>query len=231
MGAPAPDPSLTERGQLLEALLDALRAADQPGAIGVADRALSLGWTVDDVRFHLITPALYEVGLRWQRAEIGVAEEHLASSICEWLLFTLAGRVRRPPAIGRRALVGCSEGELHGLGARMIAHLLSERGWAVLLLGADTPAAAWPEIVRARRPDVAVLSTTMHGCLARVGPSLRSIKTARPDCRTIVGGQAYWELSSAAADFGADLLTLDLRTLHHRLQEPTAPTDPVGREG
>ena len=220
MGAPAPDPSLTERGQLLEALLDALQAADQPRAMGVADRAMKLGWTVDDVRFHLVTPALYEIGLRWQRAEIGVADEHLASSICEWLLFALAGRVRRLPATGRRALVGCSEGELHSLGARMIAHLLSERGWTVLLLGADTPAAAWPQIVRARRPDVAVLTTTTHGFLGRVGPSVRSIKTARPDCRTIVGGQAYWELSSAAADFGADLLLLDARTLPQQVQEP-----------
>jgi methanogenic corrinoid protein MtbC1 len=217
MGALAPDPSLTERGQLLEALLGALQAADQPGAMRVVDRAMKLGWTVDDVRFHLLTPAMYEVGLRWQRAEIGVADEHLACSICEWLLFALAGRVRRPPATGRRALVGCSEGELHSLGARMIAHLLSERGWGVLLLGADTPAAAWPQIVRARRPDVAVLSTTVHGVLGRVGPSLRAIKEARPSCRTVIGGQAYWELSSAAADFGADSLTLDARSLHQQL--------------
>jgi methanogenic corrinoid protein MtbC1 len=220
MGALAPDPSLTERGQLLEALLGALRGADQPGAMRVVDRAMKLGWTVDDVRFHLVTPALYEVGLRWQRAEIGVADEHLACSVCEWLLFALAGRVRRPPATGRRALVGCSEGELHSLGARMIAHLLSERGWTVLLLGADTPAAAWPQIVRARRPDVAVLSTTMHGLLGQVGPALRAIKSARPDCRTVVGGQAYWELSSAAADFGADSLALDARALHQQVQPP-----------
>jgi|SRR5215210_466102 len=218
MGALAPDPSLTDRGQLLEALLGALQAADQPSAMRVADRAMKLGWTVDDVRFHLVTPALYEVGLRWQRAEIGVADEHLACSICEWLLFALAGRVRRPAATGRRALVGCSEGELHSLGARMIAHLLAERGWTVLLLGADTPAAAWPQIVRARRPDVTVLSTTTQGFLGRVGPSIRAIKTARPECRTIVGGQAYWELSSAAGDFGADLLTLDARTLCQQLQ-------------
>ena len=138
MGATAPDPSLTERGQLLEELLRALRVADQSQAGEVVEKALKLGWTVDDVRFHLITPALYDVGARWERGEIGVADEHLASSICEWLLFALAGRVRRPRPSGRRALVGCSEGELHALGARMIAHVLSESGWMVMLLGADT---------------------------------------------------------------------------------------------
>ena len=100
-----------------------------------------------------------------------------------------------------------------------IAHLLAEAGWTVLLLGADTPVTAWPQIVRARRPDVAILSTTTHRFLEQVGPSLRAIKTARPDCRTIVGGQAYWELSSAAGDFGADVITLDARTLRQELLE------------
>jgi MerR family transcriptional regulator, light-induced transcriptional regulator len=220
MGAMAPDPSLTERGQLLEGLLLALRVADQSRAVEVVDKALKLGWTVDDVRFHLITPALYEVGARWERGEIGVADEHLASSICDWLLFALAGRVQRLRATGRRALVGCSEGELHVLGARMIAHVLSERGWTVMLLGADTPAAAWPQIVRARRPDVAVLSTTTAAVLGQVGPSLHAIKTARPECRTVVGGQAYARLSSPAVEFGADLVALDARTLPERLLEP-----------
>ena len=217
MGAEAPDPSLTERGQLLEALLRSLRVADQLAAMAVVDRAMRLGWTVDDVRFHLITPALHDVGVLWERGEIGVADEHLASSVCEWVLFALAGRVRRPLATGRRALVGCSEGELHSLGARIIAHVLSEDGWTVLLLGADTPAAAWPQIVRARHPDVAVLSTTTQAVLELVEPAVRAVKTARPDCRTVVGGQAYWTLSCGAADFGADLLTLDARGLPGRL--------------
>jgi methanogenic corrinoid protein MtbC1 len=221
MGASAPGPSLTERGQLLEALLRALGVADQLSAVHVVERALKLGWTVDDVRFHLITPALYDVGARWERGEIGVADEHLASSICDWLLFALAGRVRRPHPLGRRALVGCSEGELHALGARIIAHVLSERGWTVMLLGADTPAAAWPQIVRARRPDVAVLSTTTPAVLGQVGPALHAIKTARPECRTVIGGQAYSRLSGPSLDFGADLVALDARTLPQRLLEST----------
>jgi methanogenic corrinoid protein MtbC1 len=121
MGAAAPHPSLTERGQLHEAMLSALRRADQRDSMGVVERATALGWTVDAIRFHLITPALYDIGLLWQRGQIGVADEHLASSICEWLLFVLAGRARRPPRTGRRALVGSSDGELHSLGARMMA--------------------------------------------------------------------------------------------------------------
>lgn len=185
----------------------------------VVRQALKRGWTVDDVRFSLITPALHDVGLRWKRGEIGVGDEHLATSICEWLLFALAGRVRRQAATGRRALVGCSEGELHTLGARIVAHVLSERGWSVLFLGAATPATAWSQIVHARRPDVAVLTTTTPAFLEDVGPALRAIKSSRPDCRTVVGGQACHGLRSAPIDFGADLVALEAGTLARQLQE------------
>jgi MerR family transcriptional regulator, light-induced transcriptional regulator len=219
MGTAAPHPPLTKTDELLEALLGALHAADQPRAMTVVRRALRLGWTVDDVRLHLITPALHDVGRRWERGEIGVADEHLASSVCEWLLFFLAGRVRRPPATGRRALVGCSEGELHSLGARIVGHSLSERGWTVLYLGAATPVDAWSQIARARRPDVAVLTSTTQAVLGKVGSAVRAIKTSWPDCRTVVGGQAYWDMPDAAADAGADLLSLEIPALTRELQE------------
>jgi methanogenic corrinoid protein MtbC1 len=203
--------------QLLEALLGALKAADQLRAMTVVRQALKQGWTVDDVRFHLITPALHDVGRQWERGAIGVGEEHLATSICEWLLFALAGRTRRNPTKGRRALVGCSQGELHSLGARMLAHVLLEQGWSVLYLGAATPTSAWSQIVYARRPDVAVLATTMPSALEAVGPAVSVIKSSRPECRTVVGGQAYHGLSSSASDFGADLLALDAGALARQL--------------
>jgi methanogenic corrinoid protein MtbC1 len=207
--AEKPDSALTDRDQLLEALGDALRAVDQLRAMTVVRQALKRGWTVDDVRFFLIRPALYDVGSRWERGEIGVGDEHLATSVCEWLLFALAGRVRRRPTTGLRALVGCSEGEQHVLGARIVAHVLSENGWSVLFLGAATPVPAWAQIVEARRPDVAVLSTTTPGAFDTVAPALAVIKASRPTCRTVVGGQAYLGSDVSAEDLGADLLAVE----------------------
>jgi len=220
MAASTPGPPPIERGEALDGLLGALQAADQLRAMTVVRQAMKRGWTADDVRFHLITPALHEIGARWQRKEIGVGDEHVATSICEWLLFALTGRARRRPATGLRALVGCSEGELHSLGARIVAHVLSEQGWSVLFLGATTPTSAWPQIVRARRPDVAVLTTTTPTILEEVGPALHAIKASRPECRTVVGGQAYLDLEGAAADLGADLVALEAGTLARQLQEP-----------
>jgi MerR family transcriptional regulator, light-induced transcriptional regulator len=215
MGAFAPP----GREALADELLAALLGADHPAAKVAVDRALSVGWSADDIRFELITPALVEVGRRWERGEIGVGLEHLATSLCHWLLIDLAGRTARSPRSGRRAVIGCSEGELHALGALMVANVLSEHGWTVLYLGASTPVDAWAPIVRSRHADVAVLATTMTEGLGRVGPTLRSIRAARPECLTVVGGAAYGTAGEEAADLGADLAAPGPRELPTRLDE------------
>jgi methanogenic corrinoid protein MtbC1 len=219
MGARAPSDSPPHAAELREGLLVTLQAADQTAAHGIVERAMGLGWTADQLRFDLITPGLHEIGARWERGEIGVADEHLATSVCEWLLFTIAGHVRRPPASGRRAVVGCSEGELHSVAPLMLANVLAERGWRVLFLGASIPAAAWAPIVSARRVDVAVLSTTTTAAVREVAVTLRSIHAARPACLTVVGGQAYEGEPELEASLGAGLVTGDARGLPGRLEE------------
>jgi methanogenic corrinoid protein MtbC1 len=209
---------LADRVALLEHLLMRLLDADQIGALTVVERALALGWTIDDVRFSLIGPAMVEVGVRWEHGEIGVADEHLASSVAEWLLYRVAGRARRPVPSGRRAVVGCSDGELHCLGARIVGHVLVEHGWKVLYIGCSTPPEAWGQIVRARRADAALLSTTTPGRLEGVPPALAAIKAARPECRTVVGGQAYWQIAKPDRFSGADTVALDARTLAGTLE-------------
>jgi methanogenic corrinoid protein MtbC1 len=217
MVAEPPGTHLPQRDDLLARLLASLLDADQLGASRSVGRALGLGWTIDDVRFSLITPALCHVGVLWERGVIGVADEHLASSVSEWLLYDLAGRAQRAAPIGRRAIVGCSAGELHSLGARMLAHYLIEHGWSVLYLGASTPDQAWAQIVDARRPDVVLLSTATQPQLDQVPPTLTAVKQARPKCRTIVGGGAYRGLADPAERVGADVVELRAEALLDRL--------------
>jgi methanogenic corrinoid protein MtbC1 len=212
MDATGPRAVPPEQDDFVGHLVHAALAADQPTAMRIVERALSHGWTVDDVRFELVTPTLYEVGRRWERAEIGVADEHLATSVCEWMLFHLGGRRLRPPATGQRAVVGCSEGEQHALGARIVGQVLAEHGWRVLQLGPVTPLEAWAAIVRARRPDLAVVCTTTASRLGAVPATLAAIKLASPACLTVAGGQAYWSAPDAGA-VGADLVRLDARGL------------------
>ena len=87
----------------------------------------------------------------------------------------------------------------------------------MLFLGAATPAGAWGPIVRARHPDLVVIGTTMTDALEPVRATLAAVKSARPECLTVIGGQAYEAAPGAADRFGADIVSVDARELVGRL--------------
>lgn len=60
-------------------LLEALLRGDLAGAEALFRRGLRF-WGPEGVLEHLLLPVLREVGEAWHRGEIGVAEEHLAST-------------------------------------------------------------------------------------------------------------------------------------------------------
>ncbi|CAA9509243.1 MAG: hypothetical protein AVDCRST_MAG67-2614 [uncultured Solirubrobacteraceae bacterium] len=50
-------------------------------AAGVVEAALDAGATGAEIFTRVLTPAMYRIGERWERAEITVADEHLATAI------------------------------------------------------------------------------------------------------------------------------------------------------
>ena len=121
---------------LVAELAAALEAYDEPRAQGVFDRMLS-AFSVDAVLRDAVLPFLHELGLRWERGELSVAQEHFASSVIRGRLLGLArgwGTGNGPVAI-----LACPPGEEHDLGLLALGILLHDRGWRVAYLGPDTP--------------------------------------------------------------------------------------------
>jgi methanogenic corrinoid protein MtbC1 len=76
-----------------EGFLSALLAADVPAARAVLDEAVSEGLSVRSSYLDVLQPTLYEIGWRWSRAEISVAQEHLATATAQSAMARLAGRL------------------------------------------------------------------------------------------------------------------------------------------
>lgn len=81
---------------------------------------------------RLLQPALEEVGRRWEDDELTVADEHLVTALTEQVLT----RVRRRVTSGPRAVVACTSGNEHRIGAMMVTDTLGSVGWNPILLGA-----------------------------------------------------------------------------------------------
>ena len=169
MGAAAPE----LLAELRERYVELLIAGEARGAHAVVAEALRAA-PVEAVYRELVTEALHEVGDRWERGEVSVAEEHLATGICETSLPDLAERLPRRPRCHRIAIVACVPWELHALGARIVSDFLEAGGWDVLHLGALVPASVLAQLVVARNADVVALSATTARSLAELRDRLRA---------------------------------------------------------
>jgi len=215
-----------DSGARRDAYLTALLSRGSARARHVIATALADGVAIPDIYLEILQPALYEVGHRWALGELSVAEEHYATALTEQLLHELSARMRLPPSDGRLAIVACTPGELHVLGARMAADFLEADGWEVLQLGAATPAEDLADLVESEQPDLVALSTATAGSLPGLAQVLERLRRVRPRPLIAVGGQ-FWtaETSQAAREMGADLVERDPRALVALVRERLPPRE------
>ncbi len=146
-----------ELHQLARALQSALDDFDESAAQGVLDRLLSdftLAATLRDV----VLPYLHELGERWDRREISVAQEHFASNVVRG---RLAGLARGwGTGHGPRAIVACPPDELHDLPLLIFGIVLNRSGWRVDYFGASTPVEELIREASRSRPELVVVAAT-----------------------------------------------------------------------
>jgi methanogenic corrinoid protein MtbC1 len=206
--------------------LAALLAGDATRARWLVDSALEEGVGVRDLYLEVLAPALEEVGDRWAAGELTVAHEHHASAITQGVLGALAPHLRVPPSTGRLAVVACTPGELHALGAQMVADFLEGEGWEVLGLGAATPGADLAALVDDERPDLVALSTAIAGNLEAAADAIARLRELSAPPYVVVGGHAWAELpDERRAELGADALFADPRGLCALLAERFPPVE------
>jgi len=159
-GAPPFDPAQARR-----ALGDALEAFDEPAAQAILDTLLAVA-TLGALLSEVLMPYLHDVGDRWQRGELSVAQEHFASNVLRGRLLGLARGWGRGD--GPRALLACPEGERHDLGLIAFGLALRDQGWRIHYLGPDTPVESLEEAAQRTDPAVIVLSAVRSEPLERL---------------------------------------------------------------
>jgi methanogenic corrinoid protein MtbC1 len=188
--------------------LAALLAADLHGARRVVDGVLDSGVSVHDVYLQVLQPALYEVGTRWSRAEISVAQEHLATAATQSTMAALGDRFHRDGVARRgRVVIACAEDELHTVGLRMVADFLDADGWDVTWIGAMTPAAGLIEL--AAGADAVAISAALPERIPLVRRAIAALRGLDPVPFTLVGGQAFAGSRARALATGADAYAED----------------------
>lgn len=142
--------------RLLTRALECAAAHDQAGLADVFDEAEQAMGT-DGAVDRLLIPALREVGDRWERGELDVGAEHLATAAARrWVARrTLTAPVRREAA---PVLLAAAPGNRHTVALEAFEMLLHCRGWPTRQLGADTPLPALLRAVHATAAQAVVMT-------------------------------------------------------------------------
>jgi len=134
-------------------LRSALEVYDDATAQSALDVLLAT-FTFETVARDVMVPLLREIGERWERGEISVAQEHFASSLLRGRLMSIARGWDR--GVGPRAVLACAPAERHELMLIIFGIALRAQGWRITYLGADTPV----ESINSDADDVVISATS-----------------------------------------------------------------------
>lgn len=171
-------------------LVDVLVAANRETAERLVD---DYGAAMDSAQLYaeLLAPAMREVGERWQRDEISVAEEHIATGLMEELLARDYRRSFARPRNSRDTIVmSCLEGERHVLGLRMCANLLEAAGFRVIFLGADLGHAQITAAAQAHQASALVLAAYGESAGDRAVDVVQRLRCSGIRSPIMIGGSA-----------------------------------------
>jgi methanogenic corrinoid protein MtbC1 len=189
----------------------ALLSGNHVAALSQINGAIDKGHSLIDFELHVIQPALYEIGSKWQMNRVSVAKEHLATAIAQSAMTVGLLRARSAASIGKRVLLACVEGNQHAVGLRMVADAFLLEGWDVQYLGPNVPTRSLVQQVGEWKPDLLGLSASFPQQIRvakEIVESLRQ-KFGNTSPAVIVGGLAINQFNLLADVVGADAWSPD----------------------
>ncbi len=191
----------------------ALLRGDRAQAQALVLQGLSDGLTLADLYIDVFQPVLYTVGKMWEAGEISVTQEHLATAITQTALAKIYGLALLPTGTEKRAIIACLSGNLHEIGARMIADFLQLAGYDARFMGANTAEEVFLAAVDEDRPEIVGLSASLDVHIARITETIHILRNDFGSYHPIimVGGGAFNRDEALWKQVGADIWGADAR--------------------
>jgi methanogenic corrinoid protein MtbC1 len=182
-----------------ESALQATRRLDARSLQTLLERAaVTLG--APDFLDQVAAPVLDQIGSGWTEGTVSVAQEHMATAVFRRVLSWLLG-VYVVEGAAQRLVVATPPGEMHEMGALMVAVSAAAEGWYVTYLGPDLPVADLLEA--ARQSDAGAVAISAVHVPDRTGleDAIRTIRQSLPrSIPLIVGGAATPHLELEPSD-------------------------------
>lgn len=175
-------------------------------AVRLVVDAAEAGRPIEDLYLDVLQPVQREIGRLWQHNEITVAQEHYCTAITQLIMSQLYRYIFAADRNGHRMVMTCIGGELHEVGARMVADLFELKGWDTYFLGANTPTASIIAAIEEHEAELVGISATMNHGITAVRELIDEIKSegSASNAAVLVGGRPFLLSDSLWRATGAD---------------------------
>jgi|LNFM01.1.fsa_nt_gb methanogenic corrinoid protein MtbC1 len=165
-------------------------AGDTDALVSLIAQQRLKGHSLSAVFDGIATPALADIGERWARGALTVAQEHIAAQTVIESLARIKALIERPSVQRGRVLLAAPGDELHDIALRMAAILVYGLGFVPVLLGARVPVTDLSMMIAAERPTAVVLSFSAIHSSDRAADELQTVAVATRGANTklYVGG-------------------------------------------
>lgn len=176
---------------LYQTYLKSLLGGEKGECLNIVKTLLENDITIRDLYIELFQKSMYRVGELWERDEISVAREHLATAITESLLSATYPYLFSGEQTAKKAIISCTANEYHQLGGKMVADIFELHGWDAHFLGANTPPAELVSLIDEIKPDLVGLSLAVYFNLPSMKTTLEAVKGDFQNLDILVGGHAF----------------------------------------
>jgi DNA-binding transcriptional MerR regulator/methylmalonyl-CoA mutase cobalamin-binding subunit len=138
----------------------------------------------------LILPLIHSIGDLWKSGSLRVMHEHMATAVLVPFLHNLCTSYR-PPDNAPSVIIGTPVGQIHELGALIIALVTASEGWRIVYLGTNLPAEEIASASNSTKSGFVLLSVVYPAndpFLRKELVKLRALVS--PSVKIIIGGRA-----------------------------------------
>jgi methanogenic corrinoid protein MtbC1 len=138
---------------------------------------------------HLIVPLMEAIGELWRDGSLRIVHEHLASTVVRTILGGLSTHAALS-ASAPKIVVTTPTGQLHEIGALIVASTAESDGWQVVYLGVNLPAEEIATAVQHHGAKVVALSVIYPADDPRVADELLKLRRyLSSEVEIVVGGR------------------------------------------
>ena len=194
------------RGQAYaERALDAAMNSDPSGVEEVLTSAIAL-LPPNEVIHSVVVPLVREIGERWHRGEVSIAQEHMVTDIVRRLVISASRGYLRADNSPSLVLATLS-GERHEIGLLMCSWLAAMRRYHTHYLGVDCPPAEIARFALEVDASAVLVSIVMPENQVPVMEQLNELAAAlRGRCDIWIGGMAARSIPAADVPLGCVML-------------------------